>query len=384
MTQQEFQQRYGVLPEPMLALSACGEIIAANRAASDLLGRSGGDLRGQNLLALADDPLGRIPQYLLRWQRTSELQPGAMVLRRRDGSSIRCRAEGALLQFPERRQPLILLRLLGQDTTTSHFIELNERIEALNREIAERRRAEAALAKTNEQLRQANADLEQFAHSASHDLQEPLRTVAVYSQILQRRYGGKFDAQADQYLGYVAQAARRMQSLILDLLTYTRILTGQETAPTLSADAKCVLEQVVTNLRQSIEVADAKVLHAALPRLGVEEFHLLQLFQNLIGNAIKYRGAEPPVVQITAVREGPMCRISVRDNGIGIDPQFAEDIFGIFKRLHRSDEYDGTGIGLAICHKIVNRYGGRIWVESPGEGRGSTFSFTLPAADPMT
>jgi light-regulated signal transduction histidine kinase (bacteriophytochrome) len=173
-----------------------------------------------------------------------------------------------------------------------------------------------------------------------------------------------------------------MELLIRDLLEYTRAAAVSQEERVEPVDGGRVLSDVVLNLRGAIEAAQARVHWEDLPRLLVKEVHLVQLFQNVVGNAIKYRGTDPPVVEVTAAAEpGDMWTISIRDNGIGIDPQFADQVFGIFKRLHRSDQYSGTGIGLAICHKIVHRYGGRIWVESAGEGTGSTFRFTLPGVE---
>ena len=242
----------------------------------------------------------------------------------------------------------------------------------------EARRAHEALEQSNAELRRANEDLNQFAYSASHDLQEPLRMVAIYSQILQRKYAPKLDSQAVEYLGFAIQGARKMESLIKDLLAYTQAAGGtlDEISPVRASD---VVNQALENLRGTMEENEAVVECAELPVLLVKQVHLLQLFQNLIGNAIKYRGQEKPKINVWAERSGGMWLLGVRDNGIGIEPQYVQQIFGIFKRLHGSGgKYEGTGIGLAICQKIVERYRGKIWVESEGEGRGSTFWFTLP------
>jgi PAS domain S-box-containing protein len=244
---------------------------------------------------------------------------------------------------------------------------------------AEIEAAKQALQRSNEELRRANEDLNQFAYSASHDLQEPLRMVALYSQILQREYGGKLGEDADLYLGYTVAGARRMEMLVRDLLAYTRAVSSADPVqvPVNTGDA---LREALTNLRNAIAESGATVHHPSLPDVLVSRVHLIQLFQNLIGNAIKYRSEASPVVEITAERDDPLVRVSIQDNGIGIEPQYAEQVFGIFKRLHTSEEYSGTGIGLAICQKIVERYGGRIWVESEGGSKGATFHFTLPAA----
>jgi PAS domain S-box-containing protein len=245
-------------------------------------------------------------------------------------------------------------------------------------------RAREALARSNDELRRANADLEQFAYSASHDLKEPLRMVAIYSQILQRKYGQKLDVNANEYLRTVLTGAQRMDKLVHDLLAYTRSSAPADSSePISSVDAEAVFEQAVTNLSQSIEESGATIEKGALPPLRVMEVHLLQLFQNLIENAIKYRGNTPPQIRVQATREKEqdLWRICVDDNGIGIAPEYRDQVFGIFKRLHPSEHYSGTGIGLAICQRLVLRYGGRIWVESEGEGKGSTFCFTLPGGE---
>jgi signal transduction histidine kinase len=236
----------------------------------------------------------------------------------------------------------------------------------------ERIRAEEA----NTALRRANADLEQFAYSASHDLREPLRMVTVYTDMLKRKYGQKLGADADLYIGYAVEGAQRMEHLIKDLLAYTQVSTVSDDPITL-ADADESLQSALSILRRAIEECKASITQDSLPQLRMHRVHLEQLFQNLIGNAIKYCSDNQPQIRVRAARRGTEWLFSVEDNGIGIDPQYREQIFGIFKRLHSSTEYPGTGIGLAICQKIVQRYGGRIWVESE-LGRGATFFFTVP------
>lgn len=234
---------------------------------------------------------------------------------------------------------------------------------------------------TEAELRRANADLEQFAYSASHDLQEPIRNVAVYSEILARRYSDVFDERGRQYLQFIASGAQRMGMLVKDLLAYTKI-AGMEEEPSAEVDAVSALGKAISNLSEAVRETGADIAHNGLPTLRVREVQLEQLFQNLIGNAIKYRKEEEaPRIQVEAEREGACWRIAVKDNGIGIPPEHRQRVFGIFKRLHNEERYSGTGIGLAICQRIVERNGGRIWVESEGPGTGSTFFFTLPAAD---
>jgi PAS domain S-box-containing protein len=238
-------------------------------------------------------------------------------------------------------------------------------------DIHEAKRAEEA-------LRKANSDLEQFAYSASHDLKEPLRMLSVYSQILQRKYKDKLDKEAEEYLTYLTQAAKRMDMLVQDLLGYTQAVKfgDDEITPVATNE---ILSRVFSNLKEAIRESGANITVGKLPpALFAKDAHLVQLFQNIIGNAIKYRGDMPLTVTISAESSGDTWKVCVHDNGIGIDPKYAKQVFGIFKRLHTAEKYPGTGIGLAICEKIVHQYGGRIWVESEGEGRGSTFCFTLP------
>lgn len=245
----------------------------------------------------------------------------------------------------------------------------------------ERERHQEELSRTNSDLRRANADLEQFAYSASHDLQEPIRNISIYGELLKRRYGQALDDKGMEYLSFIATGARRMEMLVNDLLVYAHSATLENT-PAGEADATLALESALSNLSAAIEESNAEVIYDKLPEVRVHDVQLEHLFQNLIGNAIKYRtDDERPRIKVTAQRDGSDWLFSVRDNGIGIPAEYKHQVFGIFKRLHGAGTYSGTGIGLAICQKIVERNRGRIWVESEGAGRGSTFCFTLPAKE---
>jgi PAS domain S-box-containing protein len=244
------------------------------------------------------------------------------------------------------------------------------------RDITERKRHEQLLRELNSALRRSNADLEQFVYSASHDLQEPLRTVATYSEMLRRKFGGQLGEAGDKYIGYTVEGALRMDKLLKDLRAFTHASTLSK-QPIEDVNAGHSLEHALAGLHRSINDSGATITHTPLPLVRIHDFQLEQLFQNLIGNAIRYRSSEPPQIDIAAERRYDEWLFSVRDNGIGIEPQYKEQIFGIFQRLHSGAEYPGTGMGLAICQRIVERLGGRIWVESE-LGRGSTFFFTVP------
>ncbi|SDQ41556.1 MEDS domain-containing protein [Natronobacterium texcoconense] len=235
----------------------------------------------------------------------------------------------------------------------------------------ERKQRERALEESNERL-------EQFAYAASHDLQEPLRMVTSYLRLLESRYGDQLDGDAEEFLGFAVDGAERMREMIDGLLEYSRVETGGDPFEPVALDG--VLEEVLEDLQFQLEENDAEVTTAELPRVEGDASQLRQVFQNLLSNAITYSGDEPPEVDVTVTRRGREWVLSVRDSGIGIDPEDQERIFTVFDRLHSQEEYDGAGIGLALCERIVERHGGDIWVTSePGEG--STFSFTLPVAD---
>jgi len=243
----------------------------------------------------------------------------------------------------------------------------------------QRQRAEDSLARRASELARSNAELEQFAYVASHDLQEPLRMVASYTQLLANRYKDKLDDDARDFIAFAVDGATRMQTLIGDLLNYSRV--GTRGKPFQPVNCEAILERVLVSLKLAMSESGTTVSHDPLPAVIGDELQLGQLFQNLLANAIKFHGEGPPLIHISAERNGNAWTFSIRDNGIGIAPEHTERIFLIFQRLHSRDEYPGTGIGLAVCKKIVERHGGRIWVNSQ-PGNGATFLFTIP--DPGT
>ncbi len=263
---------------------------------------------------------------------------------------------------------------------------LEQKNAELQQQVAERMRAESDVRRLNAELElrveertrelsRMNEELRQFAYVASHDLQEPLRTVASYAQLLARRYRGKLDSDADDFINYMVGGVTRMHTLLNDMLAYSRV-TESKDRPLAPANLNAVLQSALMNLQLTISENHAEVTHEELPTVIGDEIQLTQVFQNLIGNAIKYKSDEPPKISITAKIVDEECTIRVADNGIGIDPQYTERIFGIFKRLH-GRELPGTGMGLAICKRIIERHNGRIWVESEA-GQGSKFCFTVP------
>ena len=278
-------------------------------------------------------------------------------------------AEGELRKHREHLEELV------EELVEERAAELKRTNEELEAEIVERKRAEEQLKRTLADLERSNKELEQLAYVASHDLQEPLRMVSSYTQLLARRYQDQLDQDAHEFIGYAVDGAARMQRLINDLLGYSRV--GTRGKPFGKTDCQEALRETLANLQPAIDETKATVTHDPLPTVLADEPQLVQVFQNLVSNAIKFRGQAPPAIHIGAQRKNDEWVFSVRDNGIGIDPQYYERIFVIFQTLHSRDQYPGTGIGLALCKRIVERHGGRIWVESE-PGRGSIFYFTIP------
>jgi PAS domain S-box-containing protein len=301
---------------------------------------------------LPEDRAAMTEQYNLALT-TGELRLDARILRK--DSMVRWVSLHGQVIRGEQGQPL---RLLGTIV-----------------DITESKQAENLLLERTRELMRSNAELEQFANIASHDLQEPLRMVASFTQLLERRYQGQLDKNADEYIHFITEGAVRMQHLIQDLLSISRV--GTHTKPFTRVALEPLVQDVLDNLQVAIQENGAEITHNALPVIFGDPIQLAQVFQNLIANALKFHSSQPPRIHISASRQGKDWVISVRDNGIGIAPQYFDRIFIIFQRLHNRDQYSGTGIGLAICKKIIERHGGHIWVDSIA-GQGATFSFTIP------
>jgi PAS domain S-box-containing protein len=337
-----------------------GIIMSWNKSAERLFGYTAAEAVGQSItILIPPERLDEEPKILDRLRRGERVDHFETIRVRKDGSRLN-----------------ISLTISPVKDAGGKIIGASK----IARDITYRVRQEQALQEANAALKQANADLQQFAYSASHDLQEPLRMVAAYSELLRRKFGGKLGPEADEYIGHTVQGAVRMENLLSDLRTYTQVSTTEH-APPEEIDASEVLKKTLLNLEVAIRDSGASVSSSALPRVRMHTFQLEQVFQNLIANAIRYRSTLPPRIHIGAELQGKEWLFSVQDNGIGIESQYKEQIFGIFKRLHSAAQYPGTGMGLAICQRVVERAGGRIWVESES-GRGSTFYFTVPFGEP--
>jgi PAS domain S-box-containing protein len=348
-----------------------GELLNCNAAFLEMYGFASKEEARARLARAADTDVDR-KAFLEKLRRERKVLDYEYHQSQKDGTPFWVLERARLVPGPD-----------GESLIEGTAIDITQRKhseEKLQFEITERRRAEAALQERSGELERSNADLEQFAYVASHDLQEPLRMVASFTQLLAARYKGQLDTEADEFIAYAVEGATRMQTLIEGLLSFARVGTrGKELRPT---DSQMVLSRSLQSLDVSLREANATVSNGALPVVAADESQLEQLFQNLIGNAVKFRGKDAPAVQVSAQRNGKEWIFSIKDNGIGIEPQYQGRIFVIFQRLHPRSEYPGTGIGLSICKKIVERHGGRIWVES-AKGRGSTFHFTMPLVESL-
>jgi PAS domain S-box-containing protein len=361
----QMESRYrGLLeaaPDAMVVVDQGGKIVLLNVQAEKQFGYSRDELVGQRVTNL-------IPEGFAERLIADGTRSAAEALAQQIGTGIELtgrRKDGS--DFPIE---IMLSPLENAEGTL---------VTAAIRNITERKRSEVRLVNTVGELKRSNDELQQFAYVASHDLQEPLRMVASYTQLLSQRYKGRLDSDADEFIAYAVDGSNRMQALIRDLLTYSRAGTNGKALQQISSGN--ALKEALTNLRATIEESGAVVTQDSLPAVTMDEAQLTQVFQNLVGNAVKYRTAEAPRVHVSAASNGSHEWIfSVKDNGLGIDPQYFQRIFVIFQRLHGREEFKGTGIGLSICKKIVERLGGKIWVESQPE-KGSTFYFNLPRRD---
>ena len=380
--EQEGRLRYGELAYDWLLLDREGTVLSEKHRPSNLNGNPVKiDLPSQAQAVIHRDHPGFVQETHRRggnavvtgyaWTRGYANFPGFdwLVLFRLDRDQVYAPID-RLIWMVGGIGLLVILPLTGYGIWVSWELgrEKNDLVEA-------RQKLEESVA----ELGRSNADLQQFAYVASHDLQEPLRMVSSYTQLIARRYKGKLDADADEFIAFAVDGANRMQRLILDLLAYSRVNTaGRQFEPTAM---ETVLKAALNNLTNAVKESQAVITHDPLPAVMGDDKQLAQLFQNLLSNAVKFGGAQPPRIHISAKQADGEWLFSVRDHGIGIDPQYADRIFVIFQRLHTREEYPGTGIGLAICKKIIERHGGHMWVESE-LGKGATFYFTLRDEEP--
>jgi PAS domain S-box-containing protein len=349
-------------PDAMVVVNQIGEIVLLNLQAEKQFGYHRDELVGQKVKNI-------IPEGFAERLIADDLRSAEDALAQRIGTGIELiarRKDGS--EFP------IEIMLSPLESPEGILVT------AAIRDISVRKNAEEHLVKTVGELKRSNEELQQFAYVASHDLQEPLRMVASYTQLLAKRYKGRLDSDADEFIAYAVDGSTRMQGLIQDLLSYSR--AGTDAKPLHRVSSESVLKEALESLRATIEESGAIVTHDALPTIVTDGTQLTQVFQNLVGNAIRYQGAQVPLVHVSAMKKGGEWIFAVRDNGLGIDPQYFDRIFVLFQRLHGQTEFKGTGIGLAICKKMLEGLGGRIWVESQPQ-KGSTFFFALPEREAL-
>lgn len=343
-------------PDAIIGIAADGSIVLSNRLADAMFGYPPADLLGRSMEILVPEA---IRERHASHREGFTRMPATRAMGMCSDLSAQ-RSDGSLIPVEISLSPV--------------WIESRLIVIAAIRDISERMRIQQTLQNQAQALARSNEALQRFAYIASHDLQEPLRMVSSYVQLLKRRYGSKLDKDADEFIGFAVDGVQRMQAMINDLLEYSRV--GRDECVFEAVDCQKLLDQTRQNLSAVIAECGAVISHDRLPIVHGQPSELLRLFQNLISNALKFRGEMRPQVHISARRRDDGWLFSVRDNGIGIDPKQADKIFAIFKRLHAHHEYPGTGMGLAICRRIVEHHGGDIWVES-APGQGATFHFTI-------
>ena len=346
--------------DAIFTMSIIGIITSWNKGAEQIYGYSAEEVIGKDISKLA-------PKHLK--EETSELinhvKQGKKI---RHYETLRLKKDGKLINVTITLSPLF--------ETSGKMVGIS----TIARDITKRKGREEKLESTMAELKRSNKELEQFAYVSSHDLQEPIRMVTLYSQLLERRYKNKLDDDADDFIEYIVEGAHRMKQLIDDLLAYSRVTSQAKEFENVNLET--LLITVISNLSVTIDENNATITHDPLPTLSVDPSQMGQVFQNLITNAIKFRGQKTPEIHISVQKQKyyKECTFAVKDNGIGIDPKHQELIFEVFKRLHTREEYPGTGIGLSIVKKIINNHGGQIWVESE-PGKGTTFYFTIPVSN---
>lgn len=395
-SEEKYRLLFNTSPESITVVGLDGLILDCNEATARLRQRPKNEIIGQPFTEVELLKAEDLPQYMALFTQllqgepvnpiTVELQDDAQqsqwiesfpTLLRQEGQPTaiqvisrditeRKTAENELHHYQENLEALVECRTAALETLNAQ----------LQQEAKERERAQELMARQAQHLARSNAELEQFAYIASHDLREPLRKVQSYTELLVKRYGGQLDERADKYIFYIVDGTTRMQQLITDLLTYSRL--GRAEFELKETDVTGVLHKTLQDLEVAIRETNASVTWDTLPTMAVDGSQINRLFQNLIGNALKFCQADPPQIHISAQRQGHEWHFTITDNGIGIDSQYLERIFLIFQRLHTRSEYPGTGMGLAICKKIVENHNGRIWATSQ-LGQGTTFHFTLPA-----